>query len=467
MKDYSSGLLPKPDSQPTPNLHPEKYVGSSLFPLPFQAVLLLEGSSLLELVSWDLSVSTKSLKIKMDWSCDTKSFSGCSLNEKLPPNLIRSLCLHDLANPSWSISSSSSKISIRIEWPISKPVSAKSSINSSSIKQMSSPVIPQTPKSASQAENREFLDSGYKSKEQPVGCYGPNSQNWRQKCSPIFQPNFGSSSKYSKHDVFVNPDKSSPNVFRPLPTKDPSVSSESEIINSKLNLTTVKFDTLKVTPSSTVSKPSSISSPDVGSKVNDIPMNSQPTVSKTFSIPSDSSNENYHPKSTEAVLMINEEESNSSDDFPIPPPDFPKSFYPNPHPLPVMNDGFLEPETKACYMNLPGKCRLCNTKVSSYLIDLHLLQCSGLDRQPLDSFVQEVMKKTKLKRKKVVEAAIQFCKFELSEKTVPNKYFKNIDKFNFFSSELENIIQKLTKSAFRILNIPEMYENFNILKYTE
>lgn len=118
-------------------------------------------------------------------------------------------------------------------------------------------------------------------------------------------------------------------------------------------------------------------------------------------------------------------------------------------------------------MNIPGTCRLCNKKSSSYLIDFHLLQCAELDHQSLDRFVQSVMKKSKLKRKQIIEAAKLYNKFELDEKSVPNKYFKNSAVYDYFTNELESLTQELAKEAFLKLNIPDVYENFNLLKYAE
>ena len=85
--NYSPGLLPTPRSRPNPDLRAENYIGSSLYPIPFQAVIMLDGCSLSDLVSWDLSVSSKVLKVKLDWSCDTKSSSNYNLQEKILPNL--------------------------------------------------------------------------------------------------------------------------------------------------------------------------------------------------------------------------------------------------------------------------------------------------------------------------------------------------------------------------------------------
>ena len=101
--NQSLSILPTPQSLPIKDQHPKNYIGSSFYPLPYQAVLVLEGCSLQDLLSWDISISSKSIKVKIQWSSNLKSTKGCIHREKIPNNLIESLCLHDLAQPLWSL----------------------------------------------------------------------------------------------------------------------------------------------------------------------------------------------------------------------------------------------------------------------------------------------------------------------------------------------------------------------------
>ena len=155
----------------------------------------------------------------------------------------------------------------------------------------------------------------------------------------------------------------------------------------------------------------------------------------------------------------------NSSEFPTPPKGFPKVFHDPPNPLPVVGDGFLNPKVHAFFMNIQGTCRLCNSNISSYLIDYYLLRCTGLNRQPMDDFVKSSMKEFSLKKKQVIKAAYLLSKFELNEGTVPNKFLKNIDKYRLFAWKVENLTKLLFDNAFKKLNISPQLENFNILKY--
>lgn len=486
-KNIRPGLLPPPKCSPISDSKAINFVGNSTYPLPYEAVVVLEGCSIVNILSWDMSVSPKVVKVKVEWSCQPNSSIGCILHEKFPKNLIEALRLHNLARPSWSLSSSTSKITTHFEWPISKDFMPTSPTESSSlIHNLPLPcsTSPKTPIYGGKIRN---FDSGYKSFDLTIGRQDPKLQNWRQRPSPVSQPKFGPSPKISKHDIFLNSKPSS----KPASTKDSSYTPEnlkvleaSSIINSESTLATacvnnypgpLKSDSSLETNSTIVSSP-----PNINQSFSSISSNSLPQVTNIVrsNIPNTSKSYSEVSSSDKCDLALNvstkpnpinneDNESSSDDEIPVPPPGFPKSFYPVPNPLPLMNDGFLSPKSKAFYMNLPGSCRLCDKKVASYLIDLHLLQRSGLDRQPLDRFTQSIMKKSRLKRKQVIEAAKLYNKFELNEKTIPKKYFKNSVVYDFFTNELESLTQELARTAFRSLNIPEEYENFNLLKYTE
>ena len=44
-------------------------------------------------------------------------------------------------------------------------------------------------------------------------------------------------------------------------------------------------------------------------------------------------------------------------DIPVPPKGFHKVFFDSPNPLPIVGDGFLDPNIRACFMNIPGLCQ--------------------------------------------------------------------------------------------------------------
>lgn len=517
---HSSGLLPTPSSPPVADLQADNYVGASLYPLPYEAVVVLEGCSLQDLLSWDLSVSTKSIKVKVHWSCHSNSSNGCILQEKLPKNLIKSLCLHDLARPSWSISSSQTKVSINFDWSISKAVPAISSKVSSS---PNCPVSAYPFKTPIQPDIKSNFDSGYVSGNLTVGCQGPNFENWRRKSSPIPQPNFTTPSNPTKHDVYINPKahtKSASNAFDSSSTRNSQSSKSPKLINSVSSVATTGLVNDYTEP-----KPKSSSLVDASSQsVCRVKSSMESPVNSTSSIDNSKSSKvsfssNIHgssssvaeiskpitsadqkkPSITQSATTLDSDSSRSSSapvnssstkerntamkstvnplknvvvptlsnlvDIPVPPKGFPKVFYEAPNPLPIVGDGFLDPNLFAFFMNIQGTCRLCNKSVSSYLIEAHILQCTGLNRQSLDKFIKVTMKETSLKKKQVVDAAILFSKFEMNEGTVPNKYFKNINKFRAFTREIENITKTLFDTAFEKLNISSKLQNFNILKY--
>lgn len=498
----SSGLLPSPSNHPKQGLPAKYYVGLSSYPLPFQAVVLLEGCCLDEVISWDLSVSSKILKIKIVWSRQAKSNSSYSLNEKLPLNILKAISTFDLARPSWSTSSSGNKLTFNINWPF---LSSKPS---------SSPDISHTKLRTDASINHVFtspiskvfhqnLDSGYQSNYSKSGCYGPNSHNWRQKISPVTNPDFSTPKpKKPKNDVYIPPFKS------PDKSEVNHLSSPTEILDTKSTSLSIPISPSQPTEISPKVAPSNIESTEnVISKSSKIQcdVSSLLFTSKTDIHPNSSKTSDYLPTSLNKISpaklstncsKVTLENSESSKplaasknvfpseppasttnvsipqvkeakcDFPTPPAGFPNKFFPTPKPLPLTEDGFLDPNTQAFFMNIFGKCRLCDSQVSSHLIDLHLLECSGLDHQPIDDFVKSVANKTPLKSKDIISSAKKYSRFELQENKVPNKTFKKMKHYKLFTSKLEDLTKILTKNAFDALNLPETLQNFNFLKYT-
>lgn len=151
-------------------------------------------------------------------------------------------------------------------------------------------------------------------------------------------------------------------------------------------------------------------------------------------------------------------------EFPIPPAGFLKKFHTSPNPLPITEDGFLNPNTKAFFMNIIGKCRLCNASMSSHLVDLHLLECLGIDQQMINNFVKYVTNHTPLKNKDIASAK-KYTGFKLQDNKIPNKIFKK-KHYKLFTLKLEELTKLLTENAFKSLSLPVSIQNFNLLKYT-
>lgn len=328
-----------------------------------------------------------------------------------------------------------------------------------------------------------------------VGCHVPKFQNWRQSTTPLSQPKFISPLNKIKHDVFINPESSPKSGLKEKCSSDSKnlkLSTSPQLINSEPSVATTGM----VNDYTDSNKPKSSKSVDASphtSNVNKTAITSQKPSNSSCSVPESSktcettSNPNISSTSSNCSSAVNNSSSiknenmaidvsknNPADmisstvtlyDFPVPPKGFPKVFHDPPNPLPIVGDGFLNPNVGAYFMNIQGTCRLCNSNVSSYLIDYHLLCCSGLDRQPMDHFVKSSMKEFSLKEKQVIDAACLLSKFELNEGTVPNKFFKNIDNYRSFARKVENLTKLLFDNAFKKLKISPKLENFNILKY--
>ena len=505
----SPGLLPTPSRQPN-DANFDSFIGRSYYPLPYPLVTILEGSELSNLISWDISVNSKQLKLKLEWSVSSKVSNSSSFSDLLPKNVIQAINIYEIFQPSWSISAAKSKLSTKIEWQISPSNLVKSSpkllnpnVTSSSTK--SSDYRTPMPKIL-----KKPIDSGFGSSNLNSGIHS-DSLNWRRSVNLPPNPIFDSPHQISHHhDIYVAPKckeikassklskNSSSNLPKSVKSLSPDSAQEVKSVNVKpssqpqgktpklketKNLDNIQLSSCESTNIEKVSLPSFVQDTKPAIKKPDNQISQDKTPSPQYSIQTnavDQSSSRQNPVSpiisSKPVDMptnqVQNKTSNTNDSssvvyidgIPI-PKGFPKKFLVTPNPLPIVGDGFLDPKTNASFMNIQGTCRLCNSTVKSYLIDFHLINCSGLDRQPLDSFVKDVMKDCSLKKKQVVEASNLCSKFELNEATVPNKYFKKVDKYRVFAMRLENLSKSLTAEAFKKLNISPKLESFNILKY--
>ena len=485
----SSGLLPTPPRQSNGSIS-DSFVGRSYYPLPYPLVTILEGSNISELISWDISVTSKVLKLKMEWSASTKDSDVCLISDLLPNNVLYAINCYNIIQPSWSTSAAKNKLSTKIEWQISSsnsnqstPNSAASNITSSSFK---SPNV-----YSSSSQNRQNLtDSGFGSLNSNSSIHG-DSHNWRRSINLPSKPIFDSPRLPNRHhDIYVAPkckdhkastNKSNNSLILPPNNKkssSPGFAQKVKSINTKPDSSNPEGKTPNrrienpsdSNPSANVSKDSN---PNIKSKTTPLkkdqskntdakPTTSQNSVSSTPLIASDESTTIQDQKTTNVAASS---PSKPTVVFPVTPKGFPKNFFDTPNPLPIVGDGFLDPKTDAHFMNIQGTCRLCDSSVPSYLVDLHLLNCSGLERRPLDSFVKSIMKDTSLKKKQVIEASKLYSKFELNEASLPNKYFKKTDKYRLFARKVEDLTKDLQNEAFKKLNISPKLETFNILKY--
>lgn len=430
----SPGLLPTPSSPPYKNLSPDCYVGSSYFPLPYQLVLLLEGCPLDSIVSWDISVSKKQLKLKLVWSLYSRPSTGCLLREVLPSHIFKSISSHDLGSPSWSTSCSSSQTSLRIDWPLNKLNSSHSH---------SSPTLP-TPSQNSSLNFSTFTpvqkasfstpipDSGYQSFNSRSGCRGASSSNWRQNISPPSKPNFVSPvRKTIRHDVFVPKSKPPPppsvicNENSGCSPEKPCISTTSNILNNTTRDLLMSDSMPQITEAS-------------------------PESNKIISSPTDTHSDS-------------DSDSVCSDDVDLAN----KIFLPTPSPLPI-SDGFIDPDIDAHFMNISGSCRLCHAEVSSYLIDAHLIECTSLDGNFLSDFIDKFSSTYFCDPEDVIKAAKTFLNFQLTDSTcLSNDIFSDISVYRVFTKNIEDLIVKLVDDALVSLKLskPPNFPNFNLLYY--
>ena len=415
---------------PSPGLKPEKYIDSSLFPVPYQAVIILKEAPLKDLISWNLSTSSKAVKVKLEWSCDPNPHSNFKLQEKLPINLIKALCLYELTRPSWSMTSSTTKISCNFEWSLSSFTSDKSSNILTTSNQNISLVSSNSPKTPFQRETTKYFDSGYLSNKSTVGCYDSNIQNWRSNSSSILQPKFSPSPPKKNHDVFI-PSKASSKSSKKSSTSKSNMNSMNskspELINSISALATSKTSTNCHTPKALKSQASN-------------------------------SCGNLQQKTASSKSSTNDE---------ILDPKF-DGYRRNPAPssVPVDENGFIPECFDIDDYNITGRCRLCQKKVSSVLIDLHLTTCPKIsDRdQLLSSFLDETSQCFRFKRETIKDLMPKYYKTQLADDNIPNEHFKDSFTYSAFCSELDNIADLLSEKALGLLNIVRQ-DKYNILDY--
>ena len=115
---YASGILPIPKSPIIKDGAPTSYIKPSYYPIPYQATIAIENCDIHEVLSWDISVNVKSIKIKVDWSL-AKDNNGTT--DLFPKAVYNSISSYNIGKPIWSSSFSNSKLSLKVEWKIIDP----------------------------------------------------------------------------------------------------------------------------------------------------------------------------------------------------------------------------------------------------------------------------------------------------------------------------------------------------------
>ena len=109
----SSGLLPTPPRHVN-HQNSDPFVGQSYYPLPFPLVTILEGNNLSDLIAWDISVTSKHLKLKLEWSTSSNHSNTHLIPDILPNNILQAIKLYNLYQTSWSMSAAKNKLSSKI-----------------------------------------------------------------------------------------------------------------------------------------------------------------------------------------------------------------------------------------------------------------------------------------------------------------------------------------------------------------
>lgn len=456
----SSGLLPTPKSPVIENGMPESYIKRSYFPIPYQLVVVVEGCNINNVLAWDINVTSKSVKVKVEYSIIDESTN--SLNcELFPRAVVDSISTYDLEQPVWSSSFSSKKLAIRIEWI--RRVSAKDGVHCVSPNGMF------TPKNSSKF--RSNLDSGYAS--------SPPSSNRMSNLPGVFSPNNFPSTRLN----FNTPKKSVHDIYKPPPRNlSTNVSMDAKVHDPKVEASTSKIlpenqPSDKVT---SLSNPSNVEHSDnCGSTQVYLPESSIVSIPENLSaIPptklnhesvSDDVNPISDLKSTNSphkyvildessdghiVAELNEKCVPWNDIFLQPPMKYTVS----------KKLGTLDQTLEASCMNILGKCRLCGKKSSSFQADEHLLQCPKIPRDDIDTFCVNQAKSNGTTDCDIEAMALGYCEHELIHDDI-DKVFSTVSDFRQFIHDLEQFLDERAASVYKSLNMAGQIKRFNILKY--
>lgn len=185
----SPGILPVPNTPLIEKGTPEHYIKRSYFPIPYQVIVAVDGCKVNEVLAWDINVTSKSVKIKVEYSLNESSTipPTCDL---FPKAVVDSISTYNLVQPSWSSSFCLKKLVVRIEW--------LRVISSMSDNQNNSPNLLFTPQRSPKYNANQ--DSGYVSSATPLHQTGNISGIY----TPYFYPtklNFNTPVR-PVHDVY-------------------------------------------------------------------------------------------------------------------------------------------------------------------------------------------------------------------------------------------------------------------------
>ena len=135
-----------------------------------------------------------------------------------------------------------------------------------------------------------------------------------------------------------------------------------------------------------------------------------------------------------------------------------------PDDLRVDDRGLLDPSVKAIWMDLQGRCRLCESLVKSYDVDEHLLNCVKLRDKDLKSFVCKVAKVIHADLFDTKEQVENYIKLELDEEYV-NLVFSTVDSYKQFVLDVEQFLNDTAIVVFNRCKIYGLQSRSNILNF--
>jgi hypothetical protein len=292
------------------------------------------------------------------------------------------------------------------------------------------------------SQSRHATDSGYSSNYTP----SPN-RSYPRGLSPIQQPVFPSPQKPSKrNDVWVHKtsprlstsytvnEKAGPNVSTPKPSVSPRATDILKALEPVVSNTDIPS-----TQQPHYSKPATCETPPPN------PLLSVPADNPSSPVEDTDNTPKFNPTNNKFYPTNNK-------------------FYPIPEELVLTEEGYLDSDTEAEFMNLTGSCRLCGESVSSYLASMHILECSKLDLDPRHEFVIETSEKLFSVPEIILPIIWSYLEFNYMDAKVPNDTFTTVEQYHEFTRGVDELVDKLSAQFFEIAELSKSHY-INILKY--
>ena len=487
---HINGILPIPRSPGIKNGVPADYIKPSYYPIPYQAVIAIENCNIHQLLSWDINVAVKSIKIKLEWSLANSS-SNTPISP-IPKSVCNSISSYNLGFPSWSSSFANGKLSLKVEWKIIdvKPV----------------PVIPNTPSNHLPAHS---FTTPHKASHLNDSGYGSPILNTSTPATRLFN---SPSPVKRRHDVYKSPPKyckpAGENVSFTSTTTNSSSSPSIVACSSSSNTSISTSQPKPVVEGVTLSKSPS-------------PSTSAITSNLTSTLPDPPVNDslNDDEASIQSVADSSTQTITSSQLNPPPPPSSPltssenSKSVPDPHPdvdlskikssekpkytvsdkstekdiilrrdpqVDPMNskyvkkpkkmqksgkNKFLDQKLDAGRMDIVGNCRFCGESLSSCYADFHILTCKKFDEMITTEFYEHLARLISNGDHYNIEGIVyNYCLYELHTAEYDVNEFFDLESFKLFIIEIEQFLDKRAACMLKSIGLSNP-RRFNILKY--